>query len=169
MKLKNIKRKRLNNKGFTLIELLAVIVILAIVMGIAATSVISIINNSRQSGLQDSAASAADAFRVAYGEMSLSNSGKILGISTDTIFTNTATSVNLEDAADSLNITADNYDLTKSFVYYDPANSKFTVCMVANPTGSYYVAAARGETKTLGQSLTADDMWACSDNTNSWS
>lgn len=51
MRLKNINRRKLNNKGFTLIELLAVVVILAIVMGIAATSVLNSINNSRKSSL----------------------------------------------------------------------------------------------------------------------
>lgn len=55
MRLKNINRRKLNNKGFTLIELLAVVVILAIVMGIAATSVLSSINNSRKSSLVSTA------------------------------------------------------------------------------------------------------------------
>lgn len=53
------KGRKLNNKGFTLIELLAVIVILAIVMGISATSVISSINNSRKSSLYSAAQTAA--------------------------------------------------------------------------------------------------------------
>lgn len=55
MKLKNINRRKLNNKGFTLIELLAVVVILAIVMGVAATSVLTSINNSRKSSLVSTA------------------------------------------------------------------------------------------------------------------
>lgn len=55
MRLKNINRRKLNNKGFTLIELLAVVVILAIVMGIAATSVLNSINNSRKSSLVSTA------------------------------------------------------------------------------------------------------------------
>ena len=52
--------KKLNNKGFTLIELLAVIVILAIVMGISAQSVLSSINNSRKSSLYSAAQNAAN-------------------------------------------------------------------------------------------------------------
>lgn len=47
--------KKLNNKGFTLIELLAVIVILAIVMGISATGILNSINNSRKSSLLSAA------------------------------------------------------------------------------------------------------------------
>ena len=54
------KFKRLNRKGFTLIELLAVIVILAIVMGIAANSVLTSINNSRKSSLYSAAQNAAN-------------------------------------------------------------------------------------------------------------
>lgn len=60
MRLKNINRRKLNNKGFTLIELLAVVVILAIVMGIAATSVLNSINNSRKSSLYSTAQNAAN-------------------------------------------------------------------------------------------------------------
>ena len=68
MKLKNIKRKRLNNKGFTLIELLAVVVILAVVMGIAMTSVLSAMNKSRGGSLEDSAITIAQAFNQKYTE-----------------------------------------------------------------------------------------------------
>lgn len=38
----------MNNKGFTLVELLATIVIIGLIMGIATTSVISTINNSKK-------------------------------------------------------------------------------------------------------------------------
>ena len=76
------KIMKLNRKGFTLIELLAVIVILAVVMGIAATSVLSAMNNSRKSSLQDSALSAADAFRTSYAEYSISSSNGLVGNTT---------------------------------------------------------------------------------------
>lgn len=42
-------KKLKNNKGFTLVELLAVIVVLAIVMGIAAVAITSVLNNTRKS------------------------------------------------------------------------------------------------------------------------
>ena len=60
MNLLSVKRKKLNNKGFTLIELLAVIVILAIVMGISANSVLNSINQSRKSSLHSTAQNAAN-------------------------------------------------------------------------------------------------------------
>lgn len=60
--------KRLDNKGFTLIELLAVVVILAVVMGIAMTSVLSAMNKSRGGSLEDSALTIAQAFNQKYTE-----------------------------------------------------------------------------------------------------
>ena len=42
-------KKMKNNKGFTLVELLAVIVVLAIVMGIAAVAITSVLDNTRKS------------------------------------------------------------------------------------------------------------------------
>ena len=81
MKLKNIKRKKLNNKGFTLIELLAVVVILAIVMGIAATNVLNSINNSRRSSLYSLAQNAANTLNTWVTEdmMVTENNKKKLG------------------------------------------------------------------------------------------
>lgn len=76
-----MKLKRLNRKGFTLIELLAVIVILAIVMGIAATSVLTSINNSRSSSLYSVAQNAANTINTWVSEDMLitNNSNKHLG------------------------------------------------------------------------------------------
>lgn len=47
--------KKLNKKGFTLVELLAVIVILAIIVGIVFPQIMNSINNSRVSAIHTSA------------------------------------------------------------------------------------------------------------------
>lgn len=157
MKLKNIKRKRLNNKGFTLIELLAVVVILAVVMGIAMTSVLSSMNKSRGGSLQDSAQSVNRSFNQAYTESLVGSSGptSVLGKYN---FTDDAAYYIDDSLADEFSMSTDNYDLfteedpkiatlptgvedglNKSFVVYDSATSKFLVCLKATDDGSYFV------------------------------
>ena len=75
------KFKRLNRKGFTLIELLAVIVILAIVMGIAATNVLNSINSSRKSALYSASQNAANTLNTWVSEdmLVVENGKKKLG------------------------------------------------------------------------------------------
>ena len=173
------KFKKLNRKGFTLIELLAVIVILAVVMGVAANSVLNAMNNSRTSSLQNSALSAADSFRTAYADYSLSTDKKLLGVvdtgsakNIENLLKGTPVSLNV--FKDGLNITAANYDLGNSWVYFNSSDSSFKVCLVANKTGNYYVASAVGKktytdsTSPVKKAMTSTTMWACSDNTNSW-
>ena len=176
------KFKRLNRKGFTLIELLAVIVILAVVMGVASTSVLNAMNNSRKSSLQNSALSAADAFRTAYAEYSMGGQTSILGYTgndlTDLLGGTPKTIT--KTVADKLNITVSdgtnkgNYTSSSSYVYFDGKN--FLVCLSASSDGSYYVAASIGSVdgnkgaKAVTESVSIADsnMWACSDNTHSW-
>lgn len=177
--------KKLNNKGFTLIELLAVIVILAVVMGVAATSVLGAMNNSRKSQLQNSALSAADAFRTKYAEYSMGGQTSLLGYSGDTLFKAGGTNTNggllngkpqniTAAVAKELNITSTNYTFANSWVYFETSTSTFIVCLTANPSGSYYYAGAIKTTAVAAASspakgaLAANTMWACSDNTHSW-
>jgi len=58
--------KRLNRKGFTLVELLAVIVILAIVMGITLVTVLPTLQKSRQEAFELTAQTAADYLEKQY-------------------------------------------------------------------------------------------------------
>ena len=57
---------KLNRKGFTLVELLAVIVILAIVVGIALTTVLPTLKKSRQEAFELTANTAADYLEKQY-------------------------------------------------------------------------------------------------------
>lgn len=169
------RNKKLNRKGFTLIELLAVIVILAVIMVIASTSVISSMNSSKRKSLQNSAASAADAFTTAFSEAILNNETTFYGISdlmegTDAVNAVSALT-NVEKAP--LNINSTDYDLDNSYVIYD--GSKVTVCFSVKPSSQFYVAAdksASDKPKTIGNSkleIKGGTMWACSDGTHSWS
>lgn len=58
--------KKLNRKGFTLVELLAVIVILAIVVGITMVTVLPTLKKSRQETFEISAQTAADTIEKYY-------------------------------------------------------------------------------------------------------
>lgn len=60
MRKKNIRKDK---KGFTLVELLAVIVVLAIVMGLAAVAITSVLNNTRKSAFVTDAKSFIDGAR----------------------------------------------------------------------------------------------------------
>ena len=160
--------KRLNNKGFTLIELLAVIVILAIVMGVAANAVLNVMNDSRKNTLQSSAKSAADAFRTAYAETQLKSSDKIFGLTLSDLVKddNSSQTLSLEDADTSkMNLSDSNYDLEHSYVNYD--NGTFKVCLKAATNGSYYLSGSTGTDAGI-HTYTAGDMWACSDDRHSW-
>lgn len=163
--MKKINRKKLNNKGFTLIELLAVVVILAVVMGIAMSSVLTAMNKSRGGSLQDSAMVIATAFNQKYTEALVDgvpsqvyggSANEPFGASTGYSFQSSATYYIDAKLASTFNITAGGYSLDssgtpttvtsssesgigKSFVKFNVTDGKFVVCMFANKSGSYFV------------------------------
>lgn len=168
--------KKLNNKGFTLIELLAVIVILAVVMAIAARSVLGVMSNSKKSSLNDSAISAKRSFDNAYAEYAVTQDGTIVGF-TGTDFDANGRKNMTKAAFDELGISSKDYELDTSdpitntgnysFVYFK--DNQFIVCLVATPNGSFYDAKLAGknsDTGVTGSNLTG--MWACSNGNNSW-
>ena len=184
--MKSINKKKLNNKGFTLIELLAVVVILAVVMGIAMTSVLTAMNKSRAGSLEDSAKIVANGFNKKYTE------SLVDGVPTDIYetegvagydFTNNAIYGISKKLKDIYNISENSYDLTdstkfelgKSFVSFNVTTGKFIVCLFVKQTSNMYVAAnANGgdinnlasESGSVG--LPINTMYACSDGQKSW-
>ena len=167
--MKRINRKKLNNKGFTLIELLAVVVILAVVMGIATNSVLSSMNKSRGGSLSDSTAVIVNAFNTKYTETLVDSVPTAVygGVNNFKGYDFTADSAYAFDSslADEFGISGTAYNLgtvefaeesgkiisikgeddstvnvESSFVAYDADNGKFLVCMVANNSGNVYVA-----------------------------
>lgn len=190
-------RKKLNNKGFTLIELLAVVVILAVVMGIAMTSVLSSMNKARGGSLSDSATSIAQAMQTKYTESLVDGAPSAVyndvGSFAGYDFTNNYVNYLDSQLATEFNITSTAYSLTsvvtsgfsttgidKSIIGFNATTGKFVVCMVANPAGSYYVAAysignSANKSTVSKVSINGSDytfkngeMFACSDGTKSW-
>ena len=82
--------KKLNRKGFTLVELLAVIVILAIVVGITLVTVLPTLKKSRQEAFNVTAQTAADYLEKQY-QLSL------IGEKTDVTVPTTSTVMSKED------------------------------------------------------------------------
>lgn len=189
MKLKNIKRKKLNNKGFTLIELLAVVVILAVVMGIAMTSVLSSMNKARRGSLQDTATSIAHGFNTKYTE------SLVDGVANDVYgldFSGTSNVVyylTTANHAKAFNISDKSYDLegsgsvdlagatglSHSFVAFDANKGEFVICMFAKSGGNVFVNADKSSgiknvsLASINVKFAANTMFACSDGTtNSW-
>ena len=162
--------KKLNNKGFTLIELLAVIVILAVVMAIAARSVLGVMSNSKKSSLNDSAISAKRSFDSAYAEYAVTQDGTngIVGITPANLVEDEAISFAGTGAFKQLGISDKDYNANSSFVYFK--DNQFIVCLVANDNGSFYDAKLpnSNEKATGAGDSTLSGMWACSNGIHSW-
>ncbi len=148
---------KLNNKGFTLIELLAVIVILAVVMGIAANSVITSMNNSRKGSLQDNALIVQEAFNTGYVESQVIGATTILGVSLETLKTGTPQTLT-STTLTTLNISNKDIDADNSYVRFESSTERFEVCLTsAGSNGKFHVRNAESTQATTiyGEGSTA--------------
>lgn len=132
--------KRLNRKGFTLVELLAVIVILAIVVGITLVTVLPTLKKSRQEAFNLTAQTAADYVEKQY-QLSLVGSN----ISGDTLEISdfgSSTKPHKIDATEfeKAGLKASNYDCSNNNVciwYIDESTGRACVKLTRSTTGEY--------------------------------
>ena len=121
--------KKLNRKGFTLVELLAVIIILAIVVGISIPAITSVINNSKNSALGVATESAYDYLRDQYDIYNIDPSSasslvkKIIGATDGTL--------TITDAAEleALGFKTENVDTVIAKVAHDASNNTAQICV----------------------------------------
>lgn len=132
--------KRLNRKGFTLVELLAVIVILAIVVGITLVTVLPTLKRSRQAAFELTAQTAADYLEKQH-ELSLvgSVSGDTLEMGTIPTTATTMTDADLKRAG----LKPDNYIVADCTWYINPETDRACVSLKAKTGtgatgGEYY-------------------------------
>ena len=162
-------RKKLNNKGFTLIELLAVVVILAIVMGVVISSGLlgSVSNSKRTLLLSNAQKSAVNLNTWVSADMNSSDkklgneflsatmSGEWICLNDDLIINNGGEPITLMKA---LGLSSKDIVVGTSFIAekknddgvaigdpscsaikYDSNNGGYELLLVASPNGKFYV------------------------------
>ena len=132
--------KRLNKKGFTLVELLAVIVILAIVVGITLVTVLPTLKKSRQEAFELTAQTAADYLEKQYQLTLIGNlSGETLEITSVPTSARKITEAEFIKAG----LKPENYILDQSTWHINTSTSRACVVLKAktgtgNTGGEYY-------------------------------
>ena len=148
--------KKLNRKGFTLVELLAVIIILAIVVGITIPAVLTMVDNAKRKAGTDAADIVADWVDKQYGLISM-------GFGTDTVsseFSSVCTSSNgyctTADGVANSNafIIAGGLkpdDVDEIRIHIDSTTGRSCITITPKETGNFYVNAdGTSQTRTGG-------------------
>lgn len=153
--------RKLNRKGFTLVELLAVIIILAIVVGITIPAVLSTINSSRQKAGTDAAQIAANWIDEQYTIVAVdsgsadSNFKTLCGNNGGTCLSKV---VKTTDAGTITSLGMKSTDVSEVRVKIT-ASGKSCVTVVAASSGAYYVTSGvKDQLYTQGAGCTSDEL-----------
>ena len=128
---------KLNRKGFTLIELLAVIIILAIVVGITIPAIMSTVSNAKQSAYNTAAQSCADWIERQYQIYMVDSSDKSLNASLKTKFASAGTTAQALDATlvEACGLKSGNVDAANT--KFKVNNGRVCLQLKASSTGDY--------------------------------
>ena len=129
--------KKLNRKGFTLVELLAVIIILAIVVGISIPAITNIINDSKNSSLGVAVDAAEKYVTDQYAFMQLDNSNTSAAFEAKITGSGTYTLNPTDDATLLKEMGFDPLDVTSVTVTLND-NGKACITVTSIPTTSQY-------------------------------
>jgi len=159
--------KKLNRKGFTLVELLAVIVILAIVVGIAIPSVTNIINNSKTSAMTTATKTAVDFLQDQFALVNTSSSiantyVRDMVYDVCHVYKSSDTKVG-KPIIEAMGYTANNvYEVA---VEINSTTGKAYVEVMSMPKTSEYYTAGWAKTKTSGTGKSAKTYYGTADTT----
>ena len=140
--------KKLNRKGFTLVELLAVIIILAIVVGITIPAVLTTIRGTREKAFQSSVDEVANwldrqaqSFLVGDSEVSTTDTTYIAKCTTAATST-TAATINATCTVDSALLAAAgvkpaNFSNSGNEIEYDSGTGRYCVKLTGAEKGDY--------------------------------
>ena len=140
--MKKINRKRLNNKGFTLVELLAVIIILAIVVGISIPSITSIINGSKNSALGVATESAYDYIRDQYDIYNIDPSAASSLVKEIIAAPGGTLTITEEAKLETLGFKKENVETVIAKVAHDASTNTAQICVTVTkikPAGEYFI------------------------------